>query len=210
MASSASALVCGEYSSGEEELEQQARAKQSDVNYDEVGMDMGSSCSSGAENDGNDENVDEKQESIDAGLFSSKDEYEAYHTQFPSRPPGRGNKGRSQNERSKKHHETVSEYGAGDVDSEYGGGAENASNKQDKNTHSEYVDDGNHGDRDEYGGWQPNNPTISNKPKTGASRNSSPPSTREPHRRGNSSKGKDGPDSFTSRDEEKQNEHQKR
>merc|ERR1711981_1316403 len=52
--------------------------------------------------------------------------------------------------------------------------------------------------------------TISNKPKTGASRNNSPPSTREPHRRGNSSKGNDGPDSFTSRDEEKQNEHQKR
>ena len=207
MASSASALVCGEYSSGEEELEQQGRAKQSDVNYDEVGMDMGSSCSSGPENDGNDENIDEKQDSIDAGLFSSKDEYEAYHTQFASRPPERGNKGRIQNEKSKKNCETINEYGAGEVESEYGG-RESASNKEDKNTHSEYVDDENYGDRDEYGGWTPSKPTISNKPKNGASRNSSSPSTREPHRRGNSSKGKDEPDSLTPRDDEKQ--HQKR
>ena len=93
MASSASALVCGEYSSGEEELEQQTRDKQCDVNYDEVGMDMGSSCSSGKEDEGNDDDhVDKKQHSVDAGLFSSKHEYEAYQNQFTCRPPGRANK----------------------------------------------------------------------------------------------------------------------
>ena len=89
------ALVSGEYSSGDEN--EDGRAK--DVNYDEVGMDMGSSSGSESENQNEDSESKEAHPTVRDGLFTSKEEYEAYQNQF---------KGVSDD---KKNDEERSEYG---------------------------------------------------------------------------------------------------
>ena len=186
-----SALVCGEYSSGEENTELKGRDNHCDVNYDEVGMDMGSSCSSGQEDEGfnnKEENI-ETSHSVDEGLFSSKEEYEAYQNQFKSGPPEIDNK------------ETEFQEDP-NMESEYG---RSRNEKMNKDTHSDYGED--NVEKDEYGGWQP---SSKNKSKNTRSCETSPSSAREPHRRTNHLKRSDDDENFMSREEIKQKQPQKR
>ena len=146
------ALVSGEYSSGDET--EGCRAK--DVNYDEVGMDMGSSASE-SENEVKLE-FKETHPTVRDGLFSSKEEYDAYQNQFKGASNDKISTSGSQNQKM--------------CDSEYGTGAENNSNisKQSFGETSE---------KDEYGGYQPINSKATNE---GSHPISSSP-TREPRRR---------------------------
>ena len=180
---SGSALVCGEYSSGEEELELQARNKQSDVNYDEVGMDMESSSSSEQE-DGikDDGEKNEMHQSINEGLFSSKEEYKTYQDQFNDEP---STKRKQENDFQDKTN----------VGSEYGG---SRGDKTDKISHSEYGDDH---DKDEYGGWHP---SVKRKSKNEPSQDTSPPYLEGSHKSDSSLPRNDAGDSFMSREEAKQ------
>ena len=101
------ALVSGEYSSGDEN--EACRAK--DVNYDEVGMDMGSSASE-SENEDN-LKYKETHPTVRDGLFSSKEEYDAYQDQFKGASNDNISTRGSQNQEM--------------CDSEYGAGAKNNS-----------------------------------------------------------------------------------
>ena len=94
------ALVSGEYSSGDEN--EDGRAK--DVNYDEVGMDMGSSSGSESENENDDSASKDAHPTSKEDLFTSKEEYEAYQNQFEKVSS------------DKKNVEEGSEYGTGTSD----------------------------------------------------------------------------------------------
>ena len=149
------ALVCGEYSSGDENTEMKAKGIQCDVNYDEVGMDMGSSSASETEDDKHGGAETNSTSRVDEALFSSKEEYEAYQKQFKDNP------------KEKNDDEEKSEY------------AESKNRVFKTNNHTEY---GENNERDEYGRCQPSkskNPKRINSPEVPQS------STREPHRRTN-------------------------
>jgi len=159
-----SALVCGEYSSGDEN-DPKRKGGQSDVNYDEVGMDMGSSCSSEQEDEGNQDkpNPDDDDKPVAVNLFSSKEEYEAYESQF-------GSKSEHKNESKAKFEDSPN----------------NSHHKRERNEALHWKDASEYGetfDKDEYGGCQP---SSSRKSKTTASRETVS-TAREPHRRANHS-----------------------
>ena len=147
------ALVSGEYSSGDEN--EDGRAK--DVNYDEVGMDMGSTSGSESENECNTESK-ELHHPVRDGLFTSKEEYEAYQNQF-------------ENVSSDKK-DTSSSPKQEDADSEYGTKARNNANIN-KQPSGDSIE------KDEYGGYQP---TTSKKASRESPHKQSSP-TREPRRR---------------------------
>ena len=146
------ALVSGEYSSGDEN--ETCRAK--DVNYDEVGMDMGSSASESE----NEDNLESKEShpTVRDGLFSSKEEYDAYQNQFKGASNDKIGAPGSQNQKM--------------CDTGYGTGRKNNSNAS-----KQSFDDSS--ERDEYGGYQPINSKAT---KEGSHPISSSP-TREPRRR---------------------------
>ena len=148
------ALVSGEYSSGDENDD--GRAK--DVNYDEVGMDMGSTSGSESENECNTESK-ELHHSVRDGLFTSKEEYEAYQNQF-------GNV-------SSDKKDTSSSPKQEDADSEYGTKARNNANIN-KQPSGDSIE------KDEYGGYQP---TTSKKASRESPHKQSSSPTREPRRR---------------------------
>jgi len=155
------ALVSGEYGSGDENTEQKRKKVQSDVNYEEVGMDMGSS-SSEPEDDVNNDNRKEKKvhQPVCEGIFSSKKEYEAYQNQFKE-------KYRDEKYQEQKHLKN-------DANSEYGGNNEETFKAEPR------VENKEENDNDEYGRCQP---SSNKKPKLVSSREASPTSAREPHRR---------------------------
>ena len=159
-----SALVCGEYSSGDEN-DPKRKGGQSDVNYDEVGMDMGSSCSSEQEDEGNQDkpNPDDDDKTVAVNLFSSKEEYEAYESQFGSKSEHKNeSKAKFEDSTNNSHHERE---------------RNEALHSKDASEYGETVD------KDEYGGCQP---SSSRKSKTTASREAES-TAREPHRRANHS-----------------------
>ena len=145
------ALVSGEYSSGDEN--ETCRAK--DVNYDEVGMDMGSSASE-SENEGNLESK-ETHPTVRDGLFSSKEEYDAYQNQFKVASNDEISTPGSQNQEM--------------CDSEYGTSG--------KNSNIRKQSFGDSSEKDEYGGYQP----INSKTTKESSHPISSSPTREPRRR---------------------------
>lgn len=148
------ALVSGEYSSGDEN--EDGRAK--DANYDEVGMDMGSTSGSESENECNTESK-EIHHSVRDGLFTSKEEYEAYQNQF-------------RNVSTDKKDTSCSPKQEG-ADSEYGNKARNDSNIN-KQPLGDSIE------KDEYGGYQP---TTSKKASRESPHKQSSSPTREPRRR---------------------------
>ena len=189
-------LVCAGYSSEEDDSEKRKQASrvENDVNYDNVVMDMGSSCEdsddqcAASEGNGDQSTKDvEKGESLDLGLFSSKDEYKAYQNQFESRS---GSRGRT-DKQEKEIQENANEYGK-ESSSEYGGcNPVNAKKcKLDTET-DEYGGMG--GEKDEYGSFQP-------KPKN-INRESSPVTARGPHSRDNSQREEEVKTGFLSRKE---------
>ena len=178
----ASALVCGEYSSGDENTDMKGKGIQSDVNYEEVGMDIGSSSASDTEDEKHDGlEVNNTEQGVDVALFSSKEEYEAYQNQFKDK----SHKDKAQNTEEK------SEYGELD-------------NKNvAQHNHTEY---GGNNENDEYGRCQPSkskNTKSVNSPEIPQS------SAREPHRRTNQFQKNDNEDD-TRRDEIKQKQPNKR
>ena len=175
------ALVCGEYSSGDEITEMKGKNIQADVNYDEVGMDMGSSSASETEDDKYSGLEKGSKRRVDDALFSSKEEYEAYQKQFKDTP----------------EQGTLDEE---EVQSDYTG----SKNKTfTTNNHTEY---GESIERDEYGGCQPSkhkNPKRLHSPEVPQS------SAREPHRRSKQFQRNEN-EEITCRDETKQKQPNKR
>ena len=176
------ALVCGEYGSGEENTETNSLKMQSDVNYEEVGMDMESSSSSEQEDGINDDGgKNEMHQLINEGMFSSKEEYKTYQDQFNAEPSTKGQQDNDLQDET-------------NVGSEYGG---SRGDKTNKISHSEYGDDD---DKDEYGGWHP---SVKTKSKKEPSRDTSPPYLQGSHKRDSRSPRNDSGDSFMSREEAK-------
>ena len=122
---------------------------------------MGSSCSSEQEDEGNQEkpNPRDDDKTVAVNLFSSKEEYEAYESQF-------GNKSEHKNESKAKFEDSPNNSRQGREQNE-------ALHSKDASEYGETVD------KDEYGGCQP---SSSRKSKTKASRETDSPA-REPHRR---------------------------
>ena len=175
------ALVCGEYSSGDENTEMKVKGIQCDVNYDEVGMDMGSSSASETEDDKHGAVEKNSKRRADEVLFSSKEEFEAYQKQFKDNPE----------EQKFVDEEEKSEY------------AESKNKNFKTNNHTEY---GESNERDEYGRCEPSknkNPKRINSPEVPQS------SAREPHRRTNQFQ-KNEDEDMTCRDETKQKQPNKR
>jgi hypothetical protein len=175
------ALVSGEYSSSDENTEKKEKGIPCDVNYEEVGMDMGSSSASETEDDRHDGVKTNSKGREDESLFSSKEDYEAYQNQFKDNPE----------EQKLVDEEEKSEYGE-------------STNKNCKtNNHTEY---GESNERDEYGRCQPSKNKNPKRIKSPEVPQSSP---REPHRRNNQFQRNENEDT-TSREETKQKQPNKR